>query len=177
MAGRAAAMRPARERRLAGPRRPGKAARGALAAGEPPVLPGPPRRVRQGELIRELKTLCGLADSPAYCRLPVGANARLLALSRGLPYRATEQLGDNIETIEGTASGERRYKVRPAPRTGPQRRPGAATAGRGGGANGRQGRRRQDAGYAAGSAWPFTWSFKAAGLACAQAQVRPASAS
>ena len=42
MAGRAAAMRPARERRLAGPRRPGKAARGELGEGNTPVLPGPP---------------------------------------------------------------------------------------------------------------------------------------
>ena len=66
------------------------------------------------------------ADSPAYCRLPVGANLHLLALSRGLPYRATAQLGDNVETIEGTSSGERRYKARPC---GPTNR-AAAAAGR-----------------------------------------------
>ena len=66
------------------------------------------------------------ADSPAYCRLPVGANLRLLALSCGLPYRATAQLGVNDETIKGTSSGERRYKARPC---GPTNR-AAAAAGR-----------------------------------------------
>ena len=111
MAGRAAAMRPARERRLAGPQRPGKAARGALAAGEPPVLPGPPK-----------------ADSLAYCRLPSGANPRLLALSCGLPYRVTAELGGNVETTEGTSSGEWCYKVRPC---GPTYRAAAAAGRRG----------------------------------------------
>ena len=109
MAGAAYAMRTVRERRLAGPRRPGKAARGELGEGEPPVLPGPPK-----------------ADSPAYCRLPSGANARLLALSCGLPCRATAELGGNVETIEGTSSCERRYKARPC---GPTYR-AAAAAGR-----------------------------------------------
>ena len=109
MAGRAAAMRPARERRLAGPRRPGKAARGELGEGNTPVLPGPPK-----------------ADSPAYCRLPVGANTRLLALSRGLPYRVTAKLGGNVGPNEETAGGECRYKVRPC---GPTNR-AAAAAGR-----------------------------------------------
>ncbi|MDO8805485.1 MAG: hypothetical protein Q7R35_13770, partial [Elusimicrobiota bacterium] len=54
------------------------------------------------------------ADSPAYCRLPVGANVRLLALSRSLPCRATAELGVNAGTIEGTSSGERRYNPNPA---------------------------------------------------------------
>jgi len=89
--------------------RPGKAARREPVEGNTPVLPGPPK-----------------ADSPAYCRLPVGANTRLLALSRGLPYRAAGQLGGNVETIEWTPSCERRYKVRPC---GPTNR-AAAAAGR-----------------------------------------------
>ena len=111
MAGRAAAMRPARERRLAGPRRPGKAARGELGEGNTPVLPGPPK-----------------ADSPAYCRLPSGANMRLLALSRGLPYRVTAELGGNVWTIGGTPGSERRYKARPC---GPTNRAAAAAGRRG----------------------------------------------
>ena len=65
-------------------------------------------------------------NSPAYCRLPSGANTRLLALSCGLPYRVTVELGVNAETIEGTSSGERRYKARPC---GPTNR-AAAAAGR-----------------------------------------------
>ena len=65
-----------------------------------------------------------------------------------------------------------------APRTGPQQRPGAATAGRGGGANGRQCCRRiRGARLDWRPRMAVTWSFKAAGLACAQAQVWPASAS
>ena len=47
-------------------------------------------------------------------------------LSRGLPYRVTAELGVNVETIEGTSSGECRYKARPC---GPTNR-AAAAAGR-----------------------------------------------
>ena len=55
-----------------------------------------------------------------------------------------------------------------APRTGPQQRPGAATVGRGGGANGRQCCRRiRGARLDWRPRMAVTWSFKAAGLACA----------
>jgi len=65
-----------------------------------------------------------------------------------------------------------------APRTGPQQRPGAATVGRGGGANGRQCCRRiRGARLDWRPRMAVTWLFKDAGLACAQAQVWPASLS
>ena len=109
------------------------------------------------------------ADSPAYCRLPVGANLRLLALSCGLPYRATAQLGVNDETIKGTSSGERRYKARPC---GPTNRAAAAAGQRGfsrvGGAYDRQGCRRiRGARLDWRSRMAVTWLFKTAGLVCA----------
>ena len=126
------------------------------------MLPGPPK-----------------ADSPAYCRLPVEANTHLLALSRGLPYRVTAKLGGNVGPNEETAGGECRYKVRPC---GPTNRAAAAA--------GRRDRRARRWGerppvltriHGARLDWrprmAVTWSFKAAGLACATAQVWPASAS
>ena len=133
-------MRPARERRLAGPRRPGKAARGALAAGEPPVLPGPPAGGFPGVL-------------------PLAGRGKF-ALTRVKP-RSTLSSNRGSWALTSRLSRERRAvsvvirRGHAAPRTGPQQRPGAATVGRGGGANGRQGRRRLGAGYAAGSAWPL----------------------
>ena len=55
-----------------------------------------------------------------------------------------------------------------APRTGPQQRPGAATVGRGGGANGRQCCRRiRGARLDWRPRMAVTWLFKDAGLACA----------
>jgi len=123
MAGRAAAMRPARVRRPAGPRppgpayhgpgwtRPGRAARGELGAREPPVLPGPPK-----------------ADSPAYCRLPAESVRDCARIRCGLPYRATAQLCGNVETIEETLDCERRCRERPR---GPTNRAAAAAGRRG----------------------------------------------
>ena len=58
--------------------RPGKAARGELGEGNTPVLPGPPK-----------------ADSPAYCRLPVGAKARLLA------FKPRSTLSSNARKVRG----------------------------------------------------------------------------
>ena len=118
-------------------------------------------------------------NSPAYCRLPVGANARLLALSCGLPCRVTAEPGGNVQTIEGTSSCECRYKARPC---GPTNRAAAAAGLRGfsrvGGANGRQCCRRiRGARLDWRPRMAVTWSFKVAGLACAQAQVWLASLS
>ena len=108
-------------------------------------------------------------NSPAYCRLPVGANLHLLALSRGLPYRATAELGGNVQSIKGTPGCERRYKARPC---GPTNRAAAAAGQRGfsrvGGANGRQCCRRiRGARLDWRPRMAVTWLFKDAGLACA----------
>jgi len=116
MAGRAAAMRPARERRLAGPAplaeanhgragRPGKAARGALAAGEPPGLPGPPAGGFPGVLPLAGRGKCALTC--VKLRPTLSSNA---------------ELGGNGEPIEGTSSGERRYNPNSAAAEFPAKR-------------------------------------------------------
>ena len=115
MAGAAYAMRTVRERRLAGPRRPGKAARGALAAGEPPVLPGPPAGGFPGVL--PLAGRGKFALTRVKLRSTLSSNRGSWAITSRL---SRERPAASVVIRCGHA----------APRTGPQQRPGAATAGR-----------------------------------------------
>ena len=141
MAGRAAAMRPARERRLAGPRRPGKAARGALAAGEPPVLPGPPAGGFPGVL--PLAGRGKFALTRVKLRFTLSSNRGSWALTSRL---SRERPAASFVIRRGHA----------APRTGPQQRPGnAALAALVGRTTARAAGAFAAQGWTGGRAWPL----------------------
>ena len=124
----------------------------ALAGGEPPVLPGPPAGGFPGVL--PLAGRDKFALTRVKLRFTLSSNRGSWALTSRL---SRERPAASFVIRRGHA----------APRTGPQQRPGAATVGRGGGANGRQCCRRiRGARLDWRPRMAVTWLFKDAGLVC-----------